>query len=241
VLFLIPPSETKVAGGTGDSEFLQKLTFDSLAPARRAVLASVVKAADAEVDLDGGVMPAIERYSGTLYSAIHGRGLKGTPTANDSLSADQIAQAADQIFIQSALFGLISAADPIPSYKISPTKKLGALSLKKHWQEAHEPLWANLSDRLIIDLRSKAYADLAPIGAGGSNIFSVDVFYRSGQGQLSQMNHFNKKAKGQLVRAALLAKTAPKNIKDLTRAAAGVGLELIQDGQKLTLITRQAT
>jgi hypothetical protein len=39
----------------------------------------------------------------------------------------------------------------------------------------------------------------------------------------------------------LLAKTAPKSIKDLTRAAAGVGLELIQDGQKLTLITRQAT
>jgi uncharacterized protein len=240
VLFLIPPSETKVAGGTSDSGFLQKLTFDSLAPARRTVLASVVKAADAEVDLDGGVLPAIERYSGTLYSAIHGRGLKGTPTANNSLDAKQIARASKSVFIQSALFGLISAADPIPSYKISPTKKLGVLSLKKHWQEAHEPLWANLSDRLIIDLRSKAYADLAPIGAG-SNIFSVDVFYRSEQGQLSQMNHFNKKAKGQLVRAALLAKTAPKSIKDLTRAAAGVGLELIQDGQKLTLITRQAT
>jgi cytoplasmic iron level regulating protein YaaA (DUF328/UPF0246 family) len=227
-------------GGTSDIGFLQKLTFDSLTPARKAVLAAVYKAADAAVDIDGGVMPAIERYSGTLYSAIHGRGLKGTPTANNSLSADQIAQASDRLFIQSALFGLISAADPIPSYKISPTKKLGAINLKKHWQEAHDALWPNLGDQLIIDLRSKAYADLAPIGAS-RNVFSVEVFYRSEQGQLSQMNHFNKKAKGQLVRAALLAKTAPRSIKDLTRAAVGVGLELIQDGQELTLITRQAT
>lgn len=240
MLFLIPPSETKVVGGTADSGFLQKLSFDSLAPARRAVLAAVEKAAGAAVDLDGGVLPAIERYSGTLYSAIHGRGLKGTPTANNSLSADQIAHAADRLFIQSAIFGLISAADPIPSYKISPTKKLGAISLKKHWQEAHEALWPNLTEQLVIDLRSKAYADLAPIGAN-SNVFSVEVFYKSEQGQLSQMNHFNKKAKGQLVRAGLLTKTAPKSINDLTKAAAGVGLELIQDGQKLTLITRQAT
>jgi cytoplasmic iron level regulating protein YaaA (DUF328/UPF0246 family) len=227
-------------GGTSDIGFLQKLTFDSLAPAREAVLAAVDKAADAAVDLDGGVMPAIERYSGTLYSAIHGRGLKGTPTANNSLDANQIARAEAQVFIQSALWGLISAADLIPTYKVSPSKKLGSINLKKHWEPAHAEIWAQFRDEIIIDLRSKAYADLAPNGKGG-NAFTIEVFYRAEDGQLSQMNHFNKKAKGQLVRAALLAKTPPTSIKSLGKLAAEVGLELTQDGQKLTLITRQAT
>jgi cytoplasmic iron level regulating protein YaaA (DUF328/UPF0246 family) len=240
VLFLIPPSETKTIGGTPAKFEPERLSFGALAHARREVLDAAEKAgalSDAQVK---GVMPAIERYSGTLYSAIHGRGLKGTPTANNSLDANQIARAEAQVFIQSALLGLVSAADEIPEYKLSPSKKLGPINLKKHWGSAHAEIWSQFRDEIIIDLRSKAYADLAPIDKH-NHALVVEVFFRAEDGSLLQMNHFNKKAKGQLVRAALLAKTAPTSIKSLCKLAAEVGLELTQDGRKLMLITGQAT
>lgn len=184
-------------------------------------------------------MPAVDRYSGTLYSAIHGRGLKGTPTANSQLSKEERTKAGELLFIQSALFGLISATDDIPEYKISATKNIGGLNLKKHWSAAHAGIWQKLNGEIIVDLRSKSYAELAPL-PNSEFVFTVEVFYRSPEGQLSQMNHFNKKAKGQLVRSVLQSHSAPANIAELAAAANGANLDLEVRGQKLTLITNQA-
>lgn len=185
------------------------------------------------------LMTAVDRYSGTLYSAIHGRGLKGTPTANNQLSDEERNRAGELLFIQSALFGLISATDEIPEYKISATKNIGAVNLKRHWSAAHADLWSKLSSEIIVDLRSKVYAEHAPL-PNSEFAFTVEVFYRSADGQLSQMNHFNKKAKGQLVRSVLQAQSAPATIADLVTAAKSANLDLQVQGQKLTLITSQA-
>ena len=236
MLFLLPPSETKRSGGGSLTIDQVALTFGGLNKAREAVIA----AAGAESLLTAPTMRAIDRYTGTLFGAIHGRGLKGTPTEHNSLTAAEIARAKSTVLIQSAMFGLIPATDLIPEYKLSPSKLLNGLNLKKLWSEAHLGIWPRLTGGLIIDLRSKAYAELAPIPAGIEH-FSVTVEVEYPDGSRRTLNHFNKKAKGQLVRAALTAKKAPETLTELKACAKRVGLSIEVSGNILTLVTREAT
>lgn len=236
MIFLLPPSETKTAGGSGVSISQLALTFGALNSARDQVLA----AASATHLAIEPTMPAVDRYSGTLYAAIHGRGLKGSPTANNLLSSDERARAKEMVLIQSAMFGLISSLDQIPNYKLSPSKKVGELNLKLLWTNAQLAIWPRLSNGPIIDLRSKAYADLAPVPQE-LKAYSVIVYVERPDGSLDQLNHFNKKAKGQLVRAALTASRAPQSITELKACAKKSGLKIEVSGQELKLITSVAT
>lgn len=236
MLFLLPPSETKRPGGGSLTIDQVALTFGGLNKAREAV----IEAAGAHELLSSPTMRALDRYTGTLYGALHGRGLKGTPTENNSLTSDEVARAKSTVLIQSAMFGLIPATDLIPEYKINATKNLNGLSLKRLWSEAHEAIWPRLAGGLIVDLRSNTYADLAPIPEGLPS-FKVTVFVEREDESREQLNHFNKKAKGQLVRAALMAKTLPESIKDLQKCAAKAGLKVEVTGSMLTVVTRSAT
>jgi cytoplasmic iron level regulating protein YaaA (DUF328/UPF0246 family) len=154
--------------------------------------------------------------------------LKGTPTEHNSLTPAEVARAKATVLIQSAMFGLIPATDLIPEYKINATRNLNGLNLKRLWSEAHEAIWPRLAGGIIVDLRSKTYADLAPV-------------VEREDGTREQLNHFNKKAKGQLVRAALMATNSPQTIRDLQRCAVSAGLQIEVDGSMLTVVTRSAT
>jgi cytoplasmic iron level regulating protein YaaA (DUF328/UPF0246 family) len=236
MLFLLPPSETKRPGGGTLTIDQVALTFGGLNKAREAV----IEAAGAEDLLTAPTLRALDRYTGTLYGALHGRGLKGTPTEHNSLTSDEVARAKSTVLIQSAMFGLIPATDLIPDYKINATKNLNGLNLKTLWAQAHEAIWPRLAGGIIIDLRSKTYADLAPIPEG-LTAYRVSVFVEHEDGSREQLNHFNKKAKGQLVRSALMAKTPPQTLKDLQKCALKAGLRIEVKGSQVTLLTRSAT
>ncbi|MEY3846447.1 MAG: hypothetical protein RJA66_714 [Actinomycetota bacterium] len=236
MLFLLPPSESKRPGGGSLTIDQVALTFGGLNKAREAV----IEAAGAEELLSAPTMRALDRYTGTLYGALHGRGLKGTPTEHNSLTSGEVARAKSTVLIQSAMFGLIPATDLIPEYKINATKKLNGLNLKALWSEAHQAIWPRLAGGIIIDLRSKTYADLAPIPEALES-YQVAVFVEHEDGSREQLNHFNKKAKGQLVRAALMAATPPQTLGDLKKCAAKAGLSIEVKGSVLTLVTRSAT
>lgn len=236
MLFLLPPSETKRPGGGSLTIDQVALTFGGLNKAREAVIEAMGETSL----LTAPTMRALDRYTGTLYGALHGRGLKGTPTEHNSLGPDEVARAKATVLIQSAVFGLIPATDLIPEYKINATKKLNGLNLKQLWTQAHEAIWPRLAGGIIIDLRSKTYADLAPIPASLTS-YQVAVFVEREDGSREQLNHFNKKAKGQLVRAALLSAKPPQTIKDLQKCAAKAGLKIEVNGSQLSLLTTSAT
>jgi cytoplasmic iron level regulating protein YaaA (DUF328/UPF0246 family) len=236
MLFLLPPSETKRPGGGTLTIDQVALTFGGLNKAREAVL----EATGAKDLLTAPTMRALDRYTGTLYGALHGRGLKGTPTEHNSLTPAEVARAKATVLIQSAMFGLIPATDLIPEYKINATRNLNGLNLKRLWSEAHEAIWPRLAGGIIVDLRSKTYADLAPVPEGLKS-YKVAVFVEREDGTREQLNHFNKKAKGQLVRAALMATNSPQTIRDLQRCAVSAGLQIEVDGSMLTVVTRSAT
>lgn len=206
------------------------LAFGSLEPARQ-------QAAELLVDqgtLDAPTMPAIDRYTGTLYSAIHGRGLKGSASEFAHLSQAAMQRAKNSILIQSALFGLIPATGLIPNYKLSANAQLKAI-----WAQPHEAVFKRLQG-ILVDMRSKQYVALAPI-PDDLESYWLDVVLEAADGTRSAMNHFNKKAKGQLIHAVLNAASPPETLADLRRIAKKVGFGLEQDGQLLTLVVAHDT
>jgi cytoplasmic iron level regulating protein YaaA (DUF328/UPF0246 family) len=90
----------------------------------------------------------------------------------------------------------------------------------------------------IIDLRSKAYVDLAPIP---EHLYSywVEVVAEDSKGQRRALNHFNKIAKGELVGAFVRAKNPPKTITQLKAVAKKAGLGLEVEGKTIYLITSE--
>lgn len=228
------------------------LTFGGMEPAREVVYEQLIRFSSGGAKTGmreehlrqnlefrtSPLMPALDRYSGTLYDALHGRGLKGTPTEHNSLGALERKRAAESVFIQSALFGLIPATNLIPNYRFSAGSKLPGFDLKKHWASAHEVIWKRLEGNLIIDLRSKAYAELAPIPESLSH-FWVEVVAESEQGHRRALNHFNKKAKGEFVRSVLSQTRRAETLADLKVAAETVGLRLEESKAQLTLVSKE--
>lgn len=244
MIFLLPPSETKEPGGQVSAKVL---SFPELTPNRKLLERALVdlcsnpslaakalklgpkQLGEIEVNLQlkkPRCIPAIDRYTGTLYDALKLGGL----------TAAMRNRAKKSLYIQSSLFGLISAMDEIPNYRLSAGSKVPGKILKGLWQLAHESIWSKFSKQVVIDLRSNSYAELAPIPETVSS-YSVEVVLEDPKGNRKSLNHFNKQAKGQFVRAVLLAKPEPKTIAELKIIARQANLKLEVTGRKLLLVT----
>jgi uncharacterized protein len=244
MIVLLPPSETKQPGGLGAKT---SVSFAEPAATRTVIQAELLKLCKdpaaalkalklgpkqhGEIAINLALtkpktMLALDRYTGVLFDALK----------QDGLSASQYKRASKMIYIQSALFGLISAADEIPNYRLSAGSKIPGLNLKALWSKAHEAIWEKFKNELVIDLRSKAYAELAPIPMHIKS-FEVEVLVEDSKGNRKALNHFNKQAKGLFVKAVISASSEPKTIADLRKAAKLAGLKLESSGSKLLLIS----
>ena len=231
---LLPPSETKRDGGRDDAALdLAALAFPELTRQRRTALAGLrsmsrsISASYAglglgptqrfEVDRNrvistAPVMPAIDRYTGVLYD--------GLAAASLPLAAREFCD--EHVLVQSALFGVIRASDPIPAYRLSHNSRLPDLSLRRLWRGPSTAALASLPG-LLIDLRSESYATLgdAPDGA-----VYLRVVSETAGGRRVALSHFNKAAKGAFVRAVCLAGIDHDSVESLLAWAAGSGIRL---------------
>lgn len=219
MLILLPPSETKRAGGRGRPLDAASLALPSLAPQREAVVDALValsgdEDAAARVLKLGGTqrgeiavnaalrtaptMPAIDRYTGVLFDALDAASLS-TP-ARRWLGA--------HVLIHSAPFGPVGALDAIPAYRLGAAASLPGLpALKRVWGDAVTSAFADEAPRFVLDLRSEAYAGLGPLPASVPSVY-VRVVSEGEGGAVRALNHFNKHAKGALVRR--LAEERPR-------------------------------
>lgn len=205
---LLPPSETKRPGGSGAPLDTPGLALSALTPQREAVITALVglsedpatarrvlklserQAGDVEhnrVLLASPTMPAIDRYTGVLFDALDAPGHGGE--ARSWLGA--------HVWIHSAPFGPVGALDPIPMYRLAAGTSLpGVAPLRRHWSDAVTAAVADEAPRFVLDLRSEAYVALGPVPASIPSVY-IRVLTEDGRA----LNHFNKKAKGELVRA----------------------------------------
>ena len=226
MIVLLPPSETKSEGGSGVLD-AAALGFPALRGKRRSAAAALKRvplkdapgvlklgatnAHEARWNRDltaGPVRPAIERYTGVLYDGLDA----GT------LAPDARAWVDDHVVIASALFGLLRAADPIPRYRLSGSTTLPGLALKRHWRE---PVAAAIAatGEWVLDARSEAYVALGPAPEG-----SAFLHVETPDGRA--LNHFNKHAKGALVRALAASGAEAGSRDDLLAWATRTGVPL---------------
>jgi cytoplasmic iron level regulating protein YaaA (DUF328/UPF0246 family) len=97
-------------------------------------------------------------------------------------------------------------------------------------------VWSKFSKEIVIDMRSNSYAELAPV-PGHLVFYTLDVVLEDKKSKRTRLNHFNKQAKGQFVRAALINSPAPKSVADLVAAARLANLKLEVAGKQLLLVT----
>lgn len=233
MLILLPPSETKRAGGTGRSLSLELLRFPALTEARRALAEDVVAlsrdpdAAIAALKLGpkqhgevetnrllwtSPTLPALDRYTGVLFDALDAA----------SLSAQARSFAGRHLVIHAALLGPVGALDPIPAYRLSHDSRVPGRPLKRHWRGAVASSLA-AEPGLVLDLRSEAYVGLGPAPAGSH---FLRVLTEVEGGTRRALNHFNKKAKGEFARALIQAGVVFTDAVELLDWAPTAGFQL---------------
>ena len=260
---LLPPSETKRFGGRqpfvpGALSWAESL--DSPRQAVREALEAVSRDEDAAVKAlklgvknrgereynlqleTSGAMPVIERYTGVLYDALD------VFTVDDEVAGDTGSKARrwidEHAFVQSALFGLLRADDEIPAYRLSASSRLPALggSLARVWAPHHDSVLEGSG--YVLDLRSKDYAALAPLGTlGASECDFVEVVSRGDNGEVRALTHFNKAAKGDLVRRLARSTANITTRADLIEWARENGLEIgvADKPSTVRLVTKQGS
>jgi cytoplasmic iron level regulating protein YaaA (DUF328/UPF0246 family) len=246
VLVLLPPSETKRPGGRRPPLDLDRLALPQLTPQRDQVVdALVALSADpdraarvlrlsprqrGEIEAnsalrEGPTMPALDRYTGVLYDALDAT----------SLDAGARRWMARHVLIHAAVLGPVGALDRIPAYRLGPQVSVpGVPSLRQLWAGAVTAALVERGDPFILDLRSEAYVALGPLPTSIPAGY-VRVVTTGEDGTVRALNHFNKAAKGALVRALAEQRPAVRSLRALLRWAdrAGVPLEASTAGEVL--------
>ncbi len=244
MLVLLPPSETKHPGGEGASLDLAALSAPELTPVRTEIAEALVKLAedvaasraalglspaqDDEIARNAALwtsptLPAMHRYTGVLYDALD----------LPSLTRAQRARAGQRLAVVSALFGLLRADDPIPAYRLSAGSTLPGLpTLRSIWRPALAPVLAGF-EGLVVDLRSGAYAALAPVPGA----VTVQVLSERPDGTRTVVSHVNKAHKGRLARLLVTTTAEPDGVVRLRGLLRRAGLHVEHDGgAALTLV-----
>ncbi len=237
MLILLPPSETKRPGGDGAPLDLAGLALPQLAPERAAVIDALValsadeqaamkalKLSDrqrGEVAVNAALrsaqtMPAVDRYTGVLFDALGASSLDAV--ARGWLGA--------HVMIHSAPFGPVSALDPIPACRLAAGARLpGLAALRRVWAEPVTRAIAAEAPAFVLDLRSEAYVALGPVPPAVDGAY-VRVVSAGPDGTVRALNHFNKRAKGDLVRLLATDRPTITSLQMLREWADSAGLEM---------------
>jgi len=242
---LLPPSETKRAGGDGPPLRLDDLSSPQLTPLRSELVDELTdlardpeasrRALGISASLDGEIrrnaelrtaatLPAIQRYTGVLYDALD----------VGSLSGRELSRARERLAVGSALFGLLRATDQIPAYRLSASSKLpGRPGLAARWRPVLEPVLVELADReLVVDLRSGAYVGLGRLAGA----VRVDVVSEHPDGKRTVVTHFNKSYKGRLARILATTRSEPDDAAGVTTIARRAGMRVERECNQLTIV-----
>lgn len=251
MMILLPPSETKRGGGAPGPADPSSWAFPGLDAPRLQVRAAlialaqdpeqtqqVLKVGDRQLSdavrdnaglADGAVLPAIDRYTGVLFDALDPGSLGGF--ARRWLGA--------HVLVHSAPFGPVGALDQIPSYRLGAAASIPGLGpLRRLWADPVAAAIAAAAPDFVLDLRSEAYVGLGPIP---TSVPSAYVRVVTEQGRA--LNHFNKQAKGLLVRRLATERPRVGSVRTLLAWAArsGVSLRRTDEAGVLELVADEPT
>lgn len=246
VVVLLPPSEGKAAGGSGESFDPATGEFGELSRARRGVVqglrrrdfdasqlkvsgAALAAARSANRSIIGApTLPALSRYTGVLYAEL---GYAALPV---SLQRDL----ERNVLVISGLLGVAAGDDPVPAYKLpigASVPRLGRLAA--YWKpRLASVLIGRLSNSVVWDLLPGAYAAAVPRSLGTAH-WRVAVLRERG-GRRVSVSHDNKAVKGALARTLVAEQIRrPEELAGWV-GPGGYRVESVSPGNVVELITR---
>lgn len=238
-IFLLPPSETKNSGVAKAKLNLKSLTFPELTAQRENLIDSLssicenspikartilglsnkqdferVRNVELKTALTGF---AWQIYSGVLYDALNAQ----------ALSSAALKKLSTNVFVQSALFGLISLGDRIAPYRLSADTKLPKIgSLANVWAKPCKEIFEHQNE-LIVDLRSSQYVNLAPITKSlNEQVLVIKILQKMPSGPPKIISHHNKATKGRIIRQVVTGSKVPSSAEQLARVISKLGAEV---------------
>jgi hypothetical protein len=233
MLIFLPPSETKAFPAGAAPVELGSLVLPELTRTRAELVRALVRLARGRASAALDVLGLSESQAGELAG---NRELRSTPAGvasevytgvlYDALDLPGLHHrgfVTDHVLIFSGLWGVLRPSDRIPHYRCAVGVRLPTVGpVSAAWRKAlHVPLAAHAGDRLVVDLRSGAYASM---WVPGANAVTVRVLHERESGGVvtrSVVSHFNKATKGRLTRALLESgqrPAKPDEFADLARA-----------------------
>lgn len=202
-VLLLPPSEGKALGGEGATWAAGTMRDAALDRHRRTVLAAARRA---KATPRGGLtLPAMERYTGTLYKELDWA----------SLPAAARRRGEEQVRTLSGLWGLVAPTDPIPEYRLKASARLEDLGvLATWWRPRLAPALAELTaGRVVWDLLPIEHARMTTWAEVGPEAPAQRITVRFVDASGATVSHWNKLLKGALVRWVLTDR--PAGVQDL--------------------------
>lgn len=236
MLILLPPSEGKSRPEAGQPFSLATRPAALQAPTRTVMTAlrkvctgepsSALKVLgltqrqlewlefDAEL-ADAPAAPAHQIYTGVLYQALD----------YPSLTRSAKQRADRQVWVASALYGMVRLGEPIAAYRLSGgTKVPGLASESELWQEPIQSVLAEADPSIIVDLRSGAYTSLwRPPKTWRDRLVVGKVWQLDSSGRRTSVSHHNKATKGLLTRELVSQSRAISTPRALLGAATRAG------------------
>jgi cytoplasmic iron level regulating protein YaaA (DUF328/UPF0246 family) len=134
--------------------------------------------------------------------------------------------------IASGLWGMVRPGDRIPAYRCSIGVQLPVLGgMLPYWKKA---LAKHADDRLVMDLRSEAYAKMWRT----DRTVTVRVLQER-DGRRTVVSHFNKATKGRIVRDFLLSGVEPATKGEALQALRDMKYNVEDEGDRLDVIVRE--
>jgi cytoplasmic iron level regulating protein YaaA (DUF328/UPF0246 family) len=216
VLILLPPSEGKSEPEAGRVVDLGSLAFAGELTEARERLLDVFDPALRRAP----AAPAAEVYTGVLFKRLELAGVA--------------AKARRRVLIFSALWGVVRPDDRIPYYKLPPKTKLeGVGAPAAFWRPALAEALPDEEGELIVDMRSGAYSSFwKPQRA---TLLAVRALSER-DGERTAVSHMAKASRGDVARALLAAKRAPRDPEGAAAIADAAGLTVELDDGSLDVI-----
>jgi cytoplasmic iron level regulating protein YaaA (DUF328/UPF0246 family) len=211
MLILLPPSEGKAHPEAGDPVDLDALAFAAELGEKREELLDAFDPGLREAP----AAPALEVYTGVLFKRLQ----------LPKLSA----AARRRVLIASALWGMVRPDDRIPYYKFPPKTRLEGIGAPNgFWRPALAAALPDEEGDLIVDMRSGAYA--AAWKPKRATLLAVRAFTEE-DGQRKAVSHMAKAVRGDVARALLEAKKAPRDPEGAATIAEAAGFTVeLSDG-----------
>lgn len=250
MLVLLPPSEGKTQPTSGSPLDLDALSAPGLTVTRRRILDALIKVSE------GNATRAAKRLGlgpTQLDELARNVSLREAPTARAdavytgvlygawdpaTLSPAERSYADRTVATASALFGVVRAGDHIPAYRLSGGVELPRLGpVATLWRKPLGKALDELTDGgLLVDLRSGAYVNLhKPAGALAARTTTIRVLSEI-NGVRKVVSHFNKAAKGAIVRALCAHQIDASSADELGDALRDLDWTVERDGTRLDVI-----